>query len=75
MLLVVYGTPALDTVIVNAPPEMGPAAVVVIVHTARLREAGHWMGAVDTTPPKEEDSEYLRGRHENRRHKKLQSST
>ena len=41
MLLVVYGTPALDTVIVNAPPEMGPAAVVVIVHTARLREAKH----------------------------------
>lgn len=51
MLLVVYDTPALETVIVNAPPEMEPAAVVVTVHTASLREAGHWMGTVDTTPP------------------------
>jgi hypothetical protein len=71
MGVVVYGTPALDTVTVKEPWVMAPAPMAVVtVHTALLRDAGHWMLTVDTGLPYADDREYLRHvtRHTSRPH-------
>ena len=48
------------TVTVNAPALRAPELEVVTVHTACLRDAGHWMLTGDTGLPDAEDREYLR---------------